>query len=62
MISGRKQALMQRNTKSNNEAYFIDYLNEYVFPEQKSVLVRNLGWTDLGRNLPAEYKHYYFNF
>ena len=46
-----------------NEADFIDYLNEYVFPEQKSVLVKNLGWTDLGENLPVEYqKHPYFNF
>ena len=31
-----------------NEADFIDYLNEYVFPEQQSVFVKNLGWTDLG--------------
>ena len=46
-----------------NEADFIDYLNEYVFPEQKSVFVKNLGWTCLGSNLPAEYKdHPYFNF
>ena len=46
-----------------NEADFIDYLNKYVFPEQRSVFVKNLGWTDLGRNLPAEYKnHPYFNF
>ena len=46
-----------------NEADFIDYLNEYAFPEEKSVFVKNLGWTDLGRNLPAEYKdHPYFNF
>ena len=46
-----------------NEEDFIDYLNAYVFPEQKSVFVKNLGWTDLGRNLPAEYKgHPYFNF
>lgn len=46
-----------------NEAEFIDYLNEYIFPKQKSVFVKNLGWTDLGRNLPAEYKDCpYFNF
>ena len=39
------------------------YLNEYVFPEKKSVFVKNLGWTDFGRNLPVEYKdHPYFNF
>ena len=46
-----------------NEADFIDYLNEYIFPEQKSVFVKNLGWTSLGENLPVEYQDYpYFNF
>lgn len=46
-----------------NEADFIDYLNEYIFPEQKSCFVKNLGWTDLGKNLPVEYQnHPYFNF
>ena len=46
-----------------NEADFIDYLNEYIFPEQKSVLVKSLGWTDLGENLPVEYQGLpYFNF
>lgn len=46
-----------------NEADFIDYLNEYIFPEQKSVFVRNLGWTNLGNNLPPEYQSCpYFNF
>ena len=46
-----------------NEGDFIDYLNEYVFPEQKSELVKDLGWTELGENLPAEYQGVpYFNF
>ena len=46
-----------------NETDFIDYLNEVAFPEQKSILIKNLGWTDLGKNLPIEYKnHPYFNF
>lgn len=46
-----------------NEADFIAYLNEYIFPEQKSVFVKNLGWTNLGKNLPLEYQGYpYFNF
>lgn len=46
-----------------NEADFIDYLNEYIFPEQKSRFVKNLGWTDLGNDLPVEYQgHPYFNF
>ena len=46
-----------------NEADFIDYLNRFVFPDEKSVLVKNLGYTDLGKRLPAKYKnHPYFNF
>ena len=46
-----------------NETDFIDYLNEVAFPEQKSILIKNLGWTELGKNLPPEYKnHPYFNF
>lgn len=46
-----------------SEADFIDYLNTYVFPDQKSVFVKDLGWTDLGRKLPEEYRELpYFNF
>ena len=46
-----------------NEADFIEYLNEYVFPDQESTFVRNLGWTDLGKDIPDEYKDLpYFNF
>lgn len=46
-----------------NEADFIDYLNAYIFPDQKSKFIKNLGWTDLGKNLPLEYQnHPYFNF
>ena len=45
------------------EADFMDYLNEYIFPMQKSVFVKNLGWTDLGDKLPLEYQHHpYLNF
>ncbi len=41
-----------------NEADFIDYLNEYVFPEQKSVFIKNIGW-----KIPNEYKNIpHFNF
>lgn len=41
-----------------NEADFIDYLNEYVFPEQKSVFIKKLGY-----QIPTEYKYDpYFNF
>ena len=46
-----------------NEADFIDYLNKYVFPDQESKFVKNLGWIDLRQNLPSEYKSLpYFNF
>ena len=46
-----------------SERDFIDYLNAYVFPEHESTMIKNLGWTDLGENLPAEYKdHPYYNF
>lgn len=46
-----------------NESDFIEYLNKYIFPDQKSVLVKNIGWTELGANLPEEYHSYpYFNF
>ena len=42
---------------------FIDYLNEHVFPDQPSVFVKNLGWTNFDEHLPAEYRnHPYFNF
>lgn len=45
------------------EKDFIDYLNKYKFPEQKSALVLNLGWTDLDKDIPAEYRSLpYFNF
>ena len=36
----------------------IDYLNEYVFPEQESVFIKKLGY-----QIPTEYKYDpYFNF
>ena len=37
------------------EKDFVEYLNTYVFPEEPSVLVQNLGWTKLGADMPAEY-------
>lgn len=46
-----------------NEADFIDYLNKYLFPNQPAILIENLGWTELGKNLPEKYREYpYFNF
>lgn len=42
---------------------FIDYLNEHAFPEYKSRLIKNLGWTNLGKNILGKYKGLpYFNF
>ena len=45
------------------EKDFIDWLNTYVFPGCGSKPVKNLGWTNLGKDLPAEYRDLpYFNF
>ena len=45
------------------EADFIDYLNRYLFPSEQSEPIKNLGWTQLGENLPEAYRdHPYFNF
>ena len=35
-----------------NEDDFIEYLNTWVFPDQKSTLVANLGWIDFREKLP----------
>ena len=39
-----------------NEADFISYLNRWIFPEQPSQLVRNLGWIDFGQPLPEPWQ------
>ena len=45
------------------EADFIEYLNTCVFPDRESKMIKNLGWTDLGKNLPEEYRNIpYYNF
>ena len=42
---------------------FIDYLNKYKFPNEKSAAVKNLGWTGLGEELSEEFRELpYFNF
>ncbi len=38
-----------------NEDDFIEYLNTWIFPNQKSVLVKNLGWIAFDAELPAPY-------
>ena len=45
------------------ESDFIDYLNEHAFPEYKSRLIKNLGCTNLDKDIPSKYKGLpYFNF
>ena len=45
------------------ESDFIEYLNTYVFPDRESKMIKNIGWTDLGKNLPEEYRNLpYYNF
>lgn len=52
-----------RNGVCYNEDDFIDYLNTYLFPNEKSVFVKNLGWVDFDSKLPAPYCDYpKFNF
>lgn len=46
-----------------NEADFIEYLNQYVFPEEPSVMIENLGWIEWEKDLPEKYRELpYFNF
>ena len=53
----------KRGALCYTEEDFIEYLNRYMFPGERSVFVKNLGWTDSGRDLPEEYKDCpYFNF
>ena len=40
-----------------NEDDFIEYLNTWIFPDQKSVLVENLGWIDFQSEHPEPYKN-----
>lgn len=37
------------------EADFIEYLNQYQFPDEPSVLIKNLGFSDDASGLPEEY-------
>lgn len=51
------------DTPQNYVEQAIHNLNVYLFPDCESKMIKNLGWTDLGENLPEEYKgHPYFNF
>ena len=45
------------------ESDFIEYINRYVFPDEKSIFIKNLGWTKLDKDIPDEYKNCpYYNF
>lgn len=45
------------------EKDFIEYLNKWIFPNQPSKLVKNLGWFDYRFPLPEPYNDYpQFNF
>ncbi len=39
------------------EADFIEYLNQYIFPDEKSELIINLGWIQSEDELPEKYKN-----
>ncbi len=38
-----------------NEEDFIDYLNTWVFPNQKSLFVENIGWIANDEDIPHKY-------
>ena len=38
-----------------NESDFIDYLNKWIFPNEKSILVKNLGWIGFDDSLPEPF-------
>lgn len=40
-----------------NEEDFIQYLNQYRFPDTPSTLVENLGWIDFQTPLPKKYQN-----
>ena len=40
-----------------NEADFIEYLNRYLFPDEQSKFVKNLGRINCVKDYPEEYKH-----
>ena len=39
-----------------DQSDFIEYLNLYLFPEEPSKELMNLGWTNLGKDLPEEFR------
>ncbi len=46
-----------------NETHFILYLNKFLFPNELSYLIRDLGWIDYENPMPKEYAGIpFFNF
>ncbi len=39
-----------------NEADFIKYLNQWIFPDEPSEFVENLGWIEFDATLPEPYQ------
>ena len=39
-----------------SEVDFIEYLNKWKYPDQPSVLVKNLGWIAREQDIPKEYR------
>lgn len=52
VLSSHSERYRTKHGFCYTESGFIDYLNEHRFPEQKSVFVKNLGWTELRKKLP----------
>ena len=60
---GAEKYRIRDNIVCYTESDFIDYLNTFIFPAEKSVFVKNLGPIYPEDDLPEEYKNYpYFNF
>ncbi len=46
-----------------DETDFIEYLNTWIFPNEKSVLIEKLDWVQSKRKIPKKYRKYeWFNF
>lgn len=46
-----------------NETDFIEYLNTWLFPNEKSIFIETLGWVESEKDIPQKYKEYErFNF
>ena len=61
--SSEAKKYRRRGVVCYNEDDFIEYLNTYLFPDEKSVFIKNLGWIDFDTKLASPYCDYpEFNF